>query len=254
MDALTLRLTDTRGRVRAVRLPVGNEDAVFDGTLGLLRFEANLHVIPELQRVRLELTVHNPRRARHRGGLWDLGDPGSVLVRELSLEVSLADTGSTGNDRNHVEWIEAPGDDVQQTDGRLEIYQESSGGENWQSRNHVNRDHCVPMTMRGYRVRTKTGERTGLRATPVVAVLSGERYVSCTLEEFWQQFPSAIEAAEGCIRVSFWPGQFPDLHELQAGERNTRVVWLQFGDVIGRTGKRWRMSMMLLGLTLIENC
>ena len=33
-----------------------------------------------LSLARIELTLHNPRRARHRGGLWDLGDPGSYLL------------------------------------------------------------------------------------------------------------------------------------------------------------------------------
>ncbi|HTU02723.1 MAG TPA: hypothetical protein VMG58_12935, partial [Candidatus Sulfotelmatobacter sp.] len=34
---------------------------------------------------RVALTLRNPRPAHHPGGLWDLGDPGSLYFRDLSL-------------------------------------------------------------------------------------------------------------------------------------------------------------------------
>src|SRR5207249_1030182 len=52
----------------------------------------------------------------------------------------------------------------------LEIYQDSSGGENWRSRNHVNRHGRVPCSFRGYGARHAGREEHGLRASPVVAV------------------------------------------------------------------------------------
>src|SRR5262249_52635704 len=56
-----------------------------------LRFRARLCFFAGTGLVRLRFTLHNPDRARHKGGLWDLGDPGSVLFRDLSLELGLAD-------------------------------------------------------------------------------------------------------------------------------------------------------------------
>ncbi|MGH7127645.1 MAG: hypothetical protein ACREIV_03685, partial [Planctomycetaceae bacterium] len=41
--------------------------------------------------VRADVTLHNPRRAKHKGNIWDLGDAGSVLFEDFSLEVSLPD-------------------------------------------------------------------------------------------------------------------------------------------------------------------
>lgn len=227
VGAVTLRVVDAAGREWRVTLPeTGDEDARFSGTLGQLRFDAELKTFPELRRMRWELTVHNPRRARHAGGLWDLGDAGSLLLREWAIEIPVPGE----RDASNIEWIEAPGAEVQQTTGRLSIYQESSGGENWNSRNHVNRDGRVPMELRGYRVRTGAEERIGLRANPVVSVSTTAGTLTCALEEFWQQFPSSIEISEQVLRIGFWPAEFPDLHELQAGERNTRIVWLQFGE------------------------
>src|SRR5207248_2147196 len=78
---------EEHGPVRAtVRL-----DGVFVGAAPC-RFVARLCFFAGLGLVRLRVTLHNPRRARHRGGLWDLGDAGSVLFRDLSLAVVLAPT------------------------------------------------------------------------------------------------------------------------------------------------------------------
>ncbi|MCH8830503.1 MAG: hypothetical protein IID45_13080, partial [Planctomycetes bacterium] len=233
VDRITVRLIECSGRERLANLTVdGAADSTLEGDFGPLRFRATVDWHVEERRLRVELTVHNPRRARHRGGFWDLGDPGSVLLRGLCLEVPFI--GLTSGDHTglrKIEWIEHAEDDVHQTTvGQLEIYQESSGGGNWNSRNHVNRDGNVPMQFQGYRVRTSDGEHQGLRANPVVAVTDGEQYVACALEEFWQQFPSALEVDQQIIRVWLWPQQFPGLHELQAGEKNTRVIWFQFGN------------------------
>ena len=38
--------------------------------------------------VRFDVTLRNPRRAEHPGGLWDLGDPGSVYVRDAALTLA----------------------------------------------------------------------------------------------------------------------------------------------------------------------
>jgi hypothetical protein len=38
--------------------------------------------------VRVRLTLHNPARAGHPGGIWDLGDPGSIFFRaETAREI-----------------------------------------------------------------------------------------------------------------------------------------------------------------------
>src|SRR5687768_6889831 len=38
--------------------------------------------------VQSDVTLHNPRAAKHRGGLWDLGDAGSALFKDFSLSVT----------------------------------------------------------------------------------------------------------------------------------------------------------------------
>ncbi len=52
-------------------------------------FSAHLHFFAGLGVVRLDLTLHNPRRARHPGNFWSLGDAGSIYIRDASLTLAL---------------------------------------------------------------------------------------------------------------------------------------------------------------------
>lgn len=207
----------------SVRAQVGIQGVLGQGTG--LRVRGTLSFFAGSSQVRLELTAENPRRARHPGGYWDLGDPGSVLLKQWSLEVD-ADVGSS----RAVEWREQPAAESQRTTGqRFSIHQESSGGENWNCPNHLNREGRVPLRFRGYRVRTDSGETSGERARPVVAVRGDRGWGACAVEEFWEKFPTGISVEDRRLNVKLWPSDFGDLHELQAGEHATRVVWLDFG-------------------------
>ncbi|WP_425616594.1 hypothetical protein NA78x_000243 [Anatilimnocola sp. NA78] len=235
-DGVRLVVADQHGKRRRVQItslkaleegPVRAQIAI-EGVLGQgtgLRVTGTVSFFAGLNQLRIELTAQNPRRAKHPGGFWDLGDPGSVLLKEWSLEIDAA-----VGDGMQVEWLEQPGGTVQRTAGdTFTILQESSGGENWNSRNHVNRNGHIPLRFRGYRVRTDSGETTGDRASPVVSLNGKAGHVTCAVEEFWQKFPTSIKVQGNRVNVQFWPDDFGDLHELQAGEHATRTVWLDLG-------------------------
>ena len=172
---------------------------------------------------RIAITVHNPRRARHRGGLWELGDEGSVYFRDLTLRVPLHD----GMRATCATEIDTP---FQSIDTDCELYQDSSGGEAWQHQNHVNRDNVVPCRFRGYRFRTRYRQRTGLRATPAVVLNQPAGVVMLAVPQFWQNFPRAIEVEPRGLDLRFWPRQASGDHELQGGEQKTHRFVLAFGD------------------------
>jgi hypothetical protein len=230
-----LCLTDAKGRsltprVDRLSLEVGGPmraTVVIEGSfprLGRLRFRARLSFFAGTSLVRVGLTIHNPNRARHRGGLWDLGDPGSVLFRDLSLRLA-----RRGGVDPRVSWRTEPSQPALSTGGEgLEIYQDSSGGENWQGRNHVNREGRVPCSFRGYRLRVGAREEHGLRASPVLALRDARGGLSVAVPEFWQQFPKALGADGRNLRVGLFPKEFDDLFELQGGEQKTHQVWLNF--------------------------
>jgi len=190
-----------------------------------LRCELRVSCFAGTGLLRLDATLHNPRRAKHRGGIWDLGDAGSVLFRDFSVEFALP-----ADSREEKYALEAHPRDFQESLGcAWSLYQDSSGGEHWNSRNHVNREGRVPCRFQGYRLNVDGRELSGLRAEPTLEVRSSAGRVSLAMPEFWQQFPKAIEVNPGVLRVGLFPREFDDLHELQGGERKTHTLWLQFG-------------------------
>jgi hypothetical protein len=228
-------LTDRRGKVHS---PTVQELAVeahgpvrttvrVSGQFGRgcpLQFRARVNVYPSLRTVGVQFSLHNPERARHRGGLWDLGDPGSVLFQSLELTASLAGTGPI-----QLAWS-AETDGPLRTGGPagMEIYQDSSGGEQWNSRNHVDRLGRVACSFRGYRERAGESESFGHRASPTVAMLGAGGGITVAVPDFWQQFPKAIAAAGPAFRVGLFPREFGELFELQGGERKRHDVWMRF--------------------------
>ncbi|HUE69837.1 MAG TPA: hypothetical protein VMP01_03020, partial [Pirellulaceae bacterium] len=232
---IAAELSDDRGRVHRLRLD-GIEvleegplrvQVAFRGRFarmglncfGVWTFHANSAA------VQLEITLHNPSRARHQSGCWDLGDPGSVRLREFAVRLCPA-----GDAQERVQWCE----DGQprwsgQSDNEVEIYQASSGGEAFDSRNHVNAAGQIPIEFRGYRVQCDGTVRFGLRAQPIAALQRGENWIAATVAEFWQQFPKAMNADEEGVRIGLFPAQFADGHELQGGEQKTHRIALDFG-------------------------
>lgn len=221
------------GRLRAVvRLDGGfigaNGQSWLDGSVRLSLFAG-------LGTVTAEVEITNPRAARHPGGTWDLGDAGSVLIRDLSLDVVTSSGGSAEiwGSLDH-------GDHMEPAGQRFAVYQDSSGGSNWQHVNHANRDHRVAATFRGFRAMRAERFIEGLRATPIASIGGGMSRVSVALPRFWQTFPKSIEADSRRCRVGILPHLYGDLHELQGGERTTTTIAICFGrDTVSAEPLAW---------------
>ena len=189
------------------------------------RLRMRLHFFAGLATVRLLVTLTNTDRAIHKGGFWDLGDPGSLLVKEVTLR--LAPPGADGpvSIRASVE----AGEPVVVHDAPFEVYQDSSGGEYWQSTNHLNRERRVPNSFRGYRAQAGGRRSEGLRATPLVLWDRGLDRLGAAVPHFWQNFPMALGADDSSVTIRFLPGQYADFHEIQGGEQKTYECALLFG-------------------------
>lgn len=165
--------------------------------------------------------LHNPRRAKHPGGLWDLGDPGSALFRELALELCFV--GGETHLRTE------PERERTRLGGPWTLYQDSSGGERWDYRTHVDRNGRVPCRIQGYRLTGAGREESGRRASPVVVWNHPKGSVAVAIPRFWQEFPKALSVEDSRLRLGLFPAQWNGPFELQAGERKRHEVWIDFG-------------------------
>jgi hypothetical protein len=207
-----------------LRVVVCVSGAIVRGRRELLDVVGRLHFFANLPTVRIALTLRNPRAAKHPGGIWELGDSGSVALRDVALSVVLRSV-----ERPRVTYSAEAGLPLQPANGSLELYQDSSGGENWRSSVHVNAEGRVPNRFRGYRVRQGDCEKSGLRATPHVAVIGETAWASVAMAQFWQNFPKAIEAEDRSLALRLWPRQYDAAHELQGGEQKTHVLHVSVG-------------------------
>jgi hypothetical protein len=211
---------ETHGPIRSVVRISGK----MHGCRGL-RFSARLSLYRGASLMKVEVTLHNERRARHRGGLWDLGDRGSFFFRGFGVEMHLPD----GWRRRAALRVEPGSRSL--TAGRegLVVYQDSSGGENWRSCNHVNHQGRVPCRFRGYRAQRGDEQCAGERAAPVLSVSDGQHWLAVGMPEFWQQFPKALGVSGDQVDAAFFPIEWDSDFELQGGERKSHVLWIRGG-------------------------
>lgn len=176
--------------------------------------------------IRWDITLHNPNAAQHRDGLWDLGDEGSLQIKECQLRVTpSADSRFAVQAEADAEW---------QTCTTLDLSQVSSGGNNWHSRNHVNHENEVRLPYQGYSLSFDAQSHQGLRANPIIFAKSG---VSVCIKDFWQNFPKNISAGNRAISIGLFPEHEGSTHELQGGERKTHTIYLNFSD--NQTALQW---------------
>ncbi len=189
----------------------------------LVDLTVRVQVFRHLPAVRCHVTIRNPRRARHAGGYWELGDEGSIFITEMWMAIE--SVGTTGADVLGSVEEHAP---LRVLGTPLTVYQDSSGGENWRSAAHLNRFGQVRNRFRGYHLRGGLCDEHGLRASPTLVLRDPDGEVSATVRHFWQNCPIASEADERRITLRLPAPQYDDLHELQAGEQKTYEIGLGF--------------------------
>lgn len=189
-----------------------------EGGEALCRFVSELTFHAGSARVSWQFTLHNPRAAEHPGGLWDLGDPQSLLFKGLQATVRLPEA-------SRVQLQVEPEGHWLPVSQLLNVFQASSGGEHWDSRNHVDRTGKVNLPFKGYRLQVDNTEQSGSRAAPVLVADSG---VALCIDRFWQNFPKALSFQAGAVGLHLFPAACAMEHELQPGEQKTHRLELDF--------------------------
>jgi hypothetical protein len=188
-------------------------------------FFARIHFFSNSSMVKMDFTILNPKAAIHPGGLWDLGDPGSIFFHDLSIHTAL-----NSKNKANIFWKAQPNASFTISDAsHISVYQDSSGGENWKSENHVNRHNEVRHSFKGYKVSSDgTILSEGERSSPILSIGDGEKLISGAVQHFWQNFPKTINAEDNALIFSLFPRDYDDLFELQGGEQKTHTIYFRF--------------------------
>jgi len=224
-SALNLRLIETVIEERgAVRTTVSRCGVLESGGAEVARLRLRLAFVRDSAAVRIECELWNPRAARHVGGLWDLGDAGSLHLQDLSLQVHPAQPPQ------RLEWQSAPGEWQEAGTSTWSLYQDSSGGERWNSPNHLDARGKLTVAFRGFRVQGEGGRllAQGERATPAVRLTGPAGTLTASVEKFWQNFPKALRWDGGTLGIGLFPAECAAGFELQGGEKKRHTVLLEF--------------------------
>lgn len=196
---------------------------------GELSYTARIEAYAGQSFVKTTVTLENPnpggRLPSMPSNYWGLGGVGNALFREFALVQRLrldaypyVEVGEAGELRlERLPLLES-----------AYVYQDSSGGEHWYHRNHMNRDLRIPLRFRGYEVVHDGTQVVRDDRFQGWLDLADVRWgCAVAIREFWQNFPSALEArADGTLSAALWPRFSAADHELIAGEQKTHeVVW-----------------------------
>ncbi len=244
------RLLETRVTTVAVE-ESGSLRAVvrIDATVGpprhpSLLLTARVHFFAGSSAVRLAITLRNIKRAQHPGGIWELGDPGSVYLRDASLRLPFPGPVT------QAECAPEADSSTQSWPMPVELYQDSSGGPNWHHAAHVDRHGDIPCTFRGYRLQGNGRRVDGLRATPLLIARHHAGQAGIAVEHFWQNWPKAVAIEKDALVWRLFPGQTANEHELQGGEQKTHRCTLFFGDdACAQDARAWGRAPSFARLT-----
>jgi len=197
---------------------------------GRLSLENNQREISVVAKYRLyantglmscSITIHNPSRAIHQDGYWDLGDAGSILFRSLTVEIN-----GTGLQKPTYSLAET--EPVMSVDGMsVSIEQSSSGGLHRVSQAHVQANGSLPDLSRCCVVTGDNDTTVEIaRASPILHYENDVASISFSLEHFWQNFPKAIHLGSNRFELALFPANKGSPHELQGGEKKTHQFFL----------------------------
>lgn len=178
--------------------------------------------------IKIDVEIHNPNPSIHPSGKWDLGDPGSIFFKDFSILYKL---NKPANELNC--FIDKTKDEqiiVSKDFDKFIVHQNSSGGTNWDSPNHIDKDGNLTVRFKGFLIHEYKDGRLikkikGDRTNPLI-IAKSERNISFSVKNFWQNFPKLLEVQKNLIKISLFPEEAQTLFELQGGEKKTHTIYI----------------------------
>lgn len=186
----------------------------------VLEFDCKLTFNAVNPTIKIDFTLRNSKPMVHNNGKWDLGNKNSYHFKSLNLDFLNVDSNKTTLS------IVDKGKHFQQI-GACFLYQASSGGDNWNSNNHVDANGIVNNSFKGFQVSEGTNViHSGERAEPTITSVINNSNLSIAYKNFWQTFPKSIGTQNGKLTLGLFPQDNNIKHELQPGEQTTHTFFV----------------------------
>lgn len=192
-------------------------EAEFDNkALSQVRLKLMIELSKSTGDAKVKFELVNQKAAIHPNGLWDLGDPNSILVEYFNCLITTTNSHSSAK----IHLTEHDTTDEAQTFSNARLYQASSGGRSWNCSTHLSEDNKVELEFCGYQITPLDSEnkkviRAGQRAQVETKISDTH---SLKFEQFWQKFPKALNVSGNQITLELLP-KAAYCHELQPGEQ-----------------------------------
>ncbi len=217
-------------------------------SIPLLDYRAYIYFYQGKSYARVLFTLGNHNKAKvGASGKYDVYEyygANSVTFRDLSARVIL-----TASDAPHFIFHGNASEKSGSLDGRLVIYQDSSGTDFWA--NYTSADNPRPTSYSRFR-----GYQASLDGLKIDSGDKNEGWVDCSFEEhgmaaglvnFWQEFPKALSAdSNGTVEIKLFPDEYSGLYNFRVGEEKTTEFFLYFHKADGRTAGSAAVSKALL--------
>ena len=204
------------------------------------QFEAEITFYLQSNLTKWRFTLHNPQAMESNNGKWDLGNNNSSFFQSFNTFIPCRNTTKLAY---KIQDDLAPSSqDIspwQENIEQLTIFQASSGGENWQSANHINHLGKTCLEFNGYEVSSQLEQTCSQnvikgRATPTIYIEQSKENIASNLsvhiDNFWQKFPKSIEVDSTKITLGLFPFQAKGGFELQPGEKKSDTFYVGYNN------------------------
>lgn len=169
--------------------------------------------------LKVTLALHNPMPLVQKNGQWDLGNDNSVHVLDFGFRLTLAKSNFSVAIKESSLQDESP-EFNRFTTWAMAV--NNSGGDNWLSKNHVDKNGIVAQTQRGSQIiesdEKGTQKRTDMRPSPLFSLQNETQDFVTRIDNLWEKFPAQIDAKDGSLLVNFCGSPELGPVELQPGE------------------------------------
>ncbi|TRX57931.1 hypothetical protein [Thalassomonas sp. M1454] len=188
-----------------------------------IEFNFSFSFYKNSSRVKHNFSIHNPLPMLHHKGKWDLGNENSFLFNSLVCKANTVH-------KSTVEY-KLDGNKPWQNcaTNSLSIFQASSGGKNWQSKNHIDSKGKLALEFSGYKV--SDGDKSSIhqgRSSPIIKCSNAKQSAAYAIDDFWQNFPTSIACNQHNIEFGLFPKDHSYGYELQPGEKKSYTFQVDF--------------------------